>query len=477
MGWFKLRLALIPTSVVVRTLPAADRVFVGTAVAALMITGFYDLGYFDHDDLQYGAAPLLLAHFRLYRDFSFDQTPLQAWVGLAMLKVVGPTWMYVALRLLSLLCVWSVALIGITLCKAWGSRFLFLFSFLMIDPLITIGGEIGNYSLSLLLFAAAVWFFLERPQWPFIVGLLAAASVSEKLLYAFMIPAFGIFYFNDTKSLIRFAIGTFVGLAPILFYLTRFPREFWFENVTYHYLINIYRGVGFHFALSSVLLVVALAGILVPFLNRDRLKLLALLCAAMIGLLAPGILFPQYWAPVDFSLLLIGCLAFERASESNRVVSTAIMIAAIGAAFSHSAKIISDASAQWKDDAYGIVAVQEEQTRFADALKKLSPGCHSELISAFAAAAASGVDLDSISSEGPFMMRMDGVFKSHAPWFRDYSDVSRHLKPTSLLLVGYHPGTPYENEMRRYATLHDFRDIELGRLFGMQTQLEVPPGC
>jgi len=458
-------------------------------LCALAVTGFYDLGHFDHNDFQYGVTPVLMEHGRLYQDFSFDQTPLAAWLGFVLLKLVGARRLYIAQRVVSLLCVWKAAWIGVCICRKRARRkdlvtLLFVAAFVSLGPLVVIGGEIGNYSLGLVLLAAALWVFLERREWALAVGLLAGLAVSAKLSNVYFVAAFGALYLMGARrwrTLALFGVGALIGVGPILYYLLRATRVFWFENLTYHYLINIYRGVPFHIPLWPLAAVGVLVLIAAPFLWAEAWGIVALLVAAMVGLVTPAILFPQYWAPPDFLLVVLGCLVFARRLEAHSRVAAMIVGVALLVAGWRSVQMIDEARGQLRAGNYGVIAVRDLRERLAAVMGPIDaryPGCHGDLISAFATpAVGSGVGIARISSEGPFMMRLDPVLAQKAAWFRGYSDVSRALTPASLVMVGYDPGIGFETVMRNYAAGHGFRTVGVGEIMGKDVVLEVPGGC
>jgi len=458
-------------------------------LCALAVTGFYDLGHFDHNDFQYGVTPVLMEHGWLYQDFSFDQTPLAAWLGFALLKLVCARHLYVAQRVVSLLCLWKAAGFGIAICRKRTAQknlvtLLFVAAFVALPPLVVIGGEIGNYSLGLVFFAVALWVYLERRDWAWAVGLLAGLATSAKLSNVYFVAAFGLLYLIGARrwrNVPAYGVGALIGLGPILFYLLRAPKVFWFENVTYHYLINIYRGVPLHVPLWPLALVGLLVLVAAPLLWAEAWGIVVLLAAAMIGLVTPAILFPQYWAPPDFLLVVLGCLIFARRLEARPRVAVLVVSLALLLAGWRSVQMVGEARGQLAAGNYSIIAVPGLQKRITAVMAPIDarhPGCHGELISAFATpAVGSGVAIARISSEGPFIMRLDPVLASKAAWFRGYSDVSRSLTPASLIMIGYDPGTGFEATMREYASGRGFRAVGVGQFMGKEVVMEVPAGC
>ena len=280
------------------------------------------------------------------------------------------------------------------------------------------------------------------------------------------------------RQLSLYGLGALIGGAPILYYLLRAPRVFLFQNVTYHYLINIFRGVGFHVPLWPLALVAALVLIAAPFLWAEAWAIVILLAAAMIGLVTPAILFPQYWAPPDFLLVLLGCLIFARRVAAKPRLAAPIVGAALLIAAVRAAQMIAEAHAQYVSSTYGVIAVGDFRARLAATMAPIEAGCHGDLITAFATpAVGTGIRVAPISSEGPFMMRMDQVFVVNAPAFRQYSDVTRYLTPSSVILTGAYPGTPYETVMVNYALSHKFRAVDEGRFMWAKATLYLPAGC
>ena len=515
----------------------AERTFEAVFLVILIsASAFYALGNYNHNDHMYAVAPVMAAHHRAYTDFAYVQTPLSLLLFMEIHRLAGDQSLYAALRGVSLLLNLSVLAIGLFLARRLAAdkllvTVLFAALYLCLGPTEGIGAEIGNYTLALFLFGLSLLCYDRLRAGSIaalLVGLLAGLAISAKISYVYVLPAYAALYLYDgwaaphrviLRNLSLFGVGALLGLAPILYYLHADSKSFLFENVYIHYLTNIYRGIS-PFTGPSKLILFAIKSALIPFgllavalvigwaiLNRTggserftdlkptrrELEILVLAGAALIGAVTPSIIFPQYLAAPAFLLILFACIWLDRVlnkqgrkiiePHARRVFLTAILLCCIWRSIGY----VEDGVGRLRDGTYGVVAVANFRDRLSEKIAAIdanSPGCHGDLISAFAVpAVGAGATLSLVDSAGPFLMRLDGVFAARTPEFRRFSDVRRYLAPDSLVLSGfyndasYEPSSPFEKIVDEYTASHRFRAISVGRFMNKAITLYMPVLC
>jgi hypothetical protein len=510
------------------------------AYISLLLAGlcYYSLGQYNHNDHMYAVAPVIAQHLRAYSDFAFVQTPLSLLLFAQIYKFVGGPHFYLALRTLSLALQVSIVASGILFCYRHAQRKLFacvvfVSLYVWFRPDDTIGAEIGNYTLSLALTALALVFvdvFRGRAFTPFLVGLAAGLAFCAKLSYVYVLGAFALMFLvweRSPKNLFvrgaLYGLGVLLGIAPILYYLLSTSDLFLFENVHFHYLSNIYRGLapfpglsnlGIFSASSAIVPLAKLFGVcaLAYFLARllariwPPLRLLALplttfekelLCvaaAAAIGVVTPVIVFAQYLPSPAFPLFLFFALYLDRLLTSGRFspqwrahLSTAALAVAMSLAAFRVYALTNETIIRQRDGVYGITAVAQMRATIAGVLAqtdRVHPNCHGNLVTAFGVPAiGAGATFAPIDSTGSFAMRLDDIFVQKAPAYRWMTDSLRHMNSRSLILSGFYadtasePKSPFEKVMDDYASGHGFRKVALGTFIYRPIYLYIPAGC
>ncbi len=499
---------------------------------------YYSLGYYDHNDHMYAVAPVIAQHLHAYSDFAFVQTPLSLLIFTQIYQLVGGHDFYLSLRLFSLALQLSTIGLGIALCFRRAERKLFavlLFASLYVSyrPADIIGAEIGNYTLSLVLTALALVVldtFRGRNWTPFAVGLFAGLSLSAKLSYIYVVAAFALVYLlweGAPKSLFlraaAYGLGVLIGVTPILYYLFSRFDIFLFENVHFHYLSNIYRGLapfpglsnlGIFSASSAIVPLAKLFGgcavayllarlaarlwpasriVAMPLTVFEK-EILSIAAATVIGAVTPVIVFAQYLAGPAFAFCLFLALYLDRLLASGRFgiawrarLAAGIPAVAMALAVSRVYALTIETIHYQRDGEYGITAVAHMRDELSDILRRIDrahPHCHGDLVTAFGVPAiGTGAQFAPIASTGSFAMRLDDIFVQKAPAYRWMSDPMRYLTSRSLILSGFYidatvePKSPFEKVMDDYAATHGFQTMALGSFIYRHIFLYVPAAC
>jgi len=499
---------------------------------------YFSLGHYDHNDHMYAVAPVIAQNLRAYADFAFVQTPLSLLIFKEIYRLIGAPHFYLSLRIFSLALQLAIVALGIVSCHRHArnrlfASLLFVNLYVWFKPAAIIGAEIGNYTLALALMALALVVldvYRGRSWMPLVVGVLAGLALSAKLSYVYVTVAFGLMillWANAPRSPVvrvaAYAVGASLGAAPILYYLFSSFDLFLFENVHFHYLSNIYRGLapfpgisnlGLFSAGSAIVplakllggcalvwLLAQFAGWLWPATRRLVMRLtifekeiLCLAGATAIGVVTPVIVFMQYLAAPAFCVFLFIALYLDRLLASDRFAArwrTRIGAAVIGLttvlALVRAYALTTETIKRQHDGVYGITAVahmREVIARLVAEIDRAHPDCHGDLVTAFGVPAiGAGTTFAPIDATGPFAMRLDDIFAQKAPGYRWMTDPSRYLTRRSLILSGYYadtlsePRSPFEKVMDDYAVKEGFQSIALGTFIYRPVFLLVPPGC
>ena len=519
--------------------PPGRALLAWTFIASLAaVLCYFSLGHYEHNDHMYAVAPILAQHLRVYTDFAFVQTPLSVLIFAQIDKLVGDAALFTTLRVFSLLLQLAIIGLGIGFCYRHATRRLFasvlfvslFFSYRQAD---IIGAEIGNYTLALVLTALAltildVW--RGRSWTPLAVGLFAGLALSAKLSSIYVIAAFAGLYLirerapaSPFRRMAGYGLGVLAGISPILYYLSRNPSIFLFENVHFHYLSNIYRGnapfpalsnLAF-FSVSSAIVPLALlfggclaawgvgkaigrlwpaARTLMRPLTRVEMDILFIAVAAVVGAITPGTIFQQYFAAPAFAIFLLASLYIERLTHVDRfaarflnMAGRAALVLAMGLSVVRAYALAHETVLRQREGIYAISAVarmRHELSQIIAAIDTAHPGCHGDLVTAFGVPAmGTGAMLARIDSAGPFAMRLDAIFARKAPQYRWMSDPLRALTPRSLILSGFYvdsltePNSPFEPVIDGYASSHNFDPIALGNFIYRPIVLYIPRAC
>jgi hypothetical protein len=372
-------------------------IFVGGFAAAYV---FSALGAYNHNDHLAAVAPAVMQQYAPYSDFAFDQTPLSLLLFYEVGRLIDDQNLYTILRIMSVAFNLGILINGIAICRTSSSwpifvSVIFAGLYLSFPPTEEIGGEIGNYTLSLLLFSLSL--LMYRGAGGTYLGILGAGvflglAVSSKINYSYLAPVMPLSCFLSTKPSTKraliaavYCIGLGIGLLPVLFYLVGDFKAFIFLNIYSHYLQNLYRGDNFvaddprlfSLAVKSaawpVALIAVAAGAVIyagrrcgrlASLTRFEKDLLALFLAALLGVVTPGVILSKYWALPGFLLFLFVCIfAARQLNEAQlepvrrRQMCFAALCIVVLLGVARSYDLIAEATQQIKDGTYGITAV------------------------------------------------------------------------------------------------------------------------
>lgn len=215
----------------------------------------YLFSVFDHNEHMYLAAAEGLASGKtLYKDFAFLQMPLQPW-GIWFVKVLSfsTSWIWSG-KTLSWLAWIGVCVTTFLLVqkgeKTWLSATLVALCVGLHPTVLRCAMESSNYILPAWCCLMAWWNqkHNEKSWGAFAAGCWMALAVSTKLFYLAFLP----FIFLSTPKNKRYwsLAGITIGLWPALYYLFRFPDDFFFQNWTFHHMTSAWRaslnsGTGF----------------------------------------------------------------------------------------------------------------------------------------------------------------------------------------------------------------------------------------
>jgi hypothetical protein len=515
-----------------RRAASAPRQLLASIPAMIFLGGFAvayayaALGAFNHNDNLAAVAPAVMRHAAPYSGFAFDQTPLSLLLFHQLEWLIGDRHLYTALRVLSLGLNLASVLVGVMICRhaaanKWFAAIIFAGLCLWFEPLEETGGEIGNYTLSLLFFSAALFIYFaaeSKNKTGFFVGLLVGLAISTKANYAYPALAFYLIYGSssrDRQAIWRYSIGLICGIAPCLYYAAVNFDNFVFFNIYAHYLQNIYRDGAFPaahsglflFAIKSAALPVILLAaatavatmtwlrvVAPPWRIRLETELLCLGVAALFGAVTPGIVFNKYLALPGFVLFLLVAVLSDRllfrsrlAAAQRRQFAAMIVTVVVVLGVYRSIDLVTEAAKRSQDGVYGITAVARFRDTLDEAIAAIDakhPGCHGALVTAAGApAVGASATISPVSAAGPFIMRLDAVFAQLAPDYRRFSDVGRYLAPNSLILTGfygdatYEPVSPFEKTMVDYAAGNGLVPIDLGSFMDRPMVLYVPAAC
>jgi hypothetical protein len=511
----------------------------GLVAALAVAVCYFSLGHYDHNDHMYAVAPVLAQRLRPYADFAFVQTPLSLLIFAQIFKLAGAVRFYAALRIFSLTLNLAIVGIGILLVRRHAvqrnfAALLFAGLYLWFHQAEIIGAEIGNYTLALVFMALALMTFDRwRDAWwsALAVGVLAGLSLSAKLSSIFVCAAFALLYLQSAgnwrsrlERLALYGVGGILGCLPIIYYLAADPGWFLFDNIHFHYLSNIYRGLAPSAAQDTIktglaafsigsgafaLALLALVALVLfdawkaaltlwpgarKFLSVTQFEkdTLVIAAATIIGAVTPGVVFQQYMAAPAFALFLFAALFLDRlllsaAPDARSRWQTVCIICVMLLGAWRIDDLVTQTAKRQADGVYGITAVADMRARLATAIAAIdqrSPDCHGDLVTAFGVPAiGAGAQLAPITSTGSFAMRLDYIFAIDAPGYRRISDPAQSLTPRSLILSGfyndasYEPRNDFETVMNAYAAKHGFGRIALGTFMYKPVFLYAPPAC
>ena len=315
---------------------AASQIFtIFLIIPVLFVYFLFNSTFLDNNDFMYSAAPIVWSqNGALYRDVPFVQAPLTIFLNLGIMKLVSIENVFLVSRLLSMVLVLAAVLLtAFALRRTKEPEFILLYILLCLSNpyILSNSAEMGSYSQPLFLISVA----LAVPALglgPWLGGLLAGVavglSVSAKLNFLFILPAFLLLLLFETperrwRMAAWLGIGVFIGMLPLVYYAASDFGSLFQRLVRFHYLTLEARGLEPAKSASQILtylsdfasLMVVPAGFLVLRLadqspqERWQARLLALSFLGCSGVMAVAArtVYPQYLAPLAM-LMLFFCL-------------------------------------------------------------------------------------------------------------------------------------------------------------------------
>ncbi|MFH1879122.1 MAG: phospholipid carrier-dependent glycosyltransferase [Candidatus Omnitrophota bacterium] len=251
-------------------------------ICTLAVLIFMSIGVFafimnaplSHDEHMYITAGRLAEAQVIYRDFAYLQMPYLPFIYAAFFKLTGTGYYLLAGRVLSsIFMFFSVLFIYLISYRVSRSLFVSLcMAALMVFNKIIIQtmGYSWNNIMPIAFTVAAFYVFMLsctekkiKSAWIFLSGILLSAAVGVKLFYAAVLPPFvvtSLIYPRSFNPGIRFkkcflplAAGILTGFLPVFYLMLKDMPAFMFDNVGYHNLTAVWKGVA-EYSLSEVVI-------------------------------------------------------------------------------------------------------------------------------------------------------------------------------------------------------------------------------
>ena len=477
-------------------------------VVALVFFVLGNLAAFNHNDFMYALAPAVWAQDgALYTDVPFPQAPLSILFNSLLVEATGNVNFFLLGRIESMLLVLLAVLLPVLdRAKLRNFDVWALYVALCLTNLFVTAdsGEIGNYSISLLCLAAAVTAF-ERPGpagWRGFLGCAAAGlATSAKLYFALLCPALLLYFLlkeraaRDPVVIAACGVGFLLGFAPVLYFLARDYQSFMRATiempVLYLPLKMASLDVGLRRVVKATLVFALLMSIPIGFLAAAALRqwrrggsaLLnecanhLVLAVAYMMAISPIFVYPQYFGPLAFLVLLFSAPWNADATRRLYVILGAVLF---GMQCILMTSQIYQGVAQ--DGDFVLAQVLKLQSK---ARQIVNDGyrCERKVYSAEPLfLLENGVKYPPELAAGPFIMFMRGeALERKGKAF----DLDAHLQKWNpdIVLWGYYLDSESPNEaevdrtIRDYARNHAFVVAPLGKMEGRAIELAYRPGC
>ena len=469
-----------------------------TAVSAIL---FFTAAFatFNQNDFMYATAPIFWGRLTLYRDLMFVQAPGSVAIYGLIYQAVGPADFYLALRFFCLAVLLLACLLTFQLSRrmAGGRPAIMALAFLLISPFVaSIAVDSGSTSLALLGLICAVYVYIARPcgvRTAAATGLAIGLAATMKLNFALYAIPFGLFIARRaglrSREAAAYGAGGVIGASMIWYYLLTDFSHFWFFNIRFHALMNIWREAhGETVAPVLVIATILFALYAGPVLylgykairttdspdERRRLgELGGLLATSLAAAFSPIYYAPQYLAAPVF-LLTIG-FAFalnilDRGDETTQRTAWRLAwaaVAALGALFW--VQTLPPLARSVMSNTASIPRIRAVRHRIQALASSHLAGtpCNMAAIS-FSPLPLLGTafDIAPLSASGPFLPMLTAQIQQNAPAFAQYAftaDALDQAKATAFL-VGYFPTIVAEQMLVAYARAKDFVAFDVGRL-------------
>lgn len=486
--------------------PFASPILVGIFGLLFCLTAYARL---DQNDQMYAVAPIFLEHAKLYTELPFVQAPLSIYFYSAIHRLSDPSIYYFLLRTLSVVLVVSVLrLTYMTANQISGKDSAYLSLLLCICSVYvgSVSWEIGNYALAMFfLFGATYIYFASdvvtpnRAGW---IGLCIGLAAAAKLNFALFALPFG--YFIVRRYGLKFRqISYYVGLGLIgstliWIHLILDPRAFWFWNIDFHYLVNVYRnlnaqnfinpiaGESLRFVMQMWLAIgLSIAGMMVwrhsPY-RRQQSELAALAVVSYIGAVIPKYLATQHLAPLAIYLCILGSISFSQIKgirTRQQPIILAVLLLSCVPFFTINAFAVRNLG-DGRDSISEVSRISHQitsitQNHFANS--RCRPAGIS-LSSIFFL--STPVAIQQFAATGSFVPQINEQLDSLAPSFSHHANLDRELRrsPPTVILVGYFPDKLPEIQLQDYAVNNNFAEFQLGTFMGNRSlKLYVKREC
>ncbi len=466
-----------------------------SAIMTILMRSMY---FFDQNDFFYAASAA--QNGTLYEDLHYVQGPLGYWFWRGVYLLAPDGHAYLTMRSVSaMLAVLALLPPMILLCGRHLAQMAFILGITSTHYVFRSGLEIGNYSLSLLLFSLAFCaLFSEYRARYLLAGIGFGLAASVKLSFAiFLIPAaLSVFflagsYWTVAQGLAAGAVGFLIGSATVFYYYLRNADAFMFHNIAFHVEItNAYRGLTLSDSLLDILVdllkffqeylletAIAFLLLLASFLapegeqrlslpNRLRsfhpaersrqVQVVALFfVASLVAACSPLIVFDQYLVVPAFILLLGICLLMDHLANGFRSTLLSVYVAwsLVRLPF---LLLPAAVSALNFPSTWTLHSEATRQLSASIAEMGLPEGCTDEIFTLSGSLAIDArTPLSRYTEAGVFWVLAAGYIPDHYRQEQSHSfdpkltDPMRHVleNETAYVLVGFYPDVPFEREI------------------------------
>ncbi len=308
-------------------------IFIGI-IFVISIYVVFNCTFLDNNDFMYAAAPVVWSqNGMLYRDLPYVQAPLTIFINFFIMKLFSIGNLFILSRLLSMVLVLAAVFVSaFAMRRIKEPEFILIYILLCLSNsyILSNSAEMGSYSQPLFLVSVALAVpTLAVAPWlcGLMVGVAVGLSVSAKLNFLFILPAFTLLLLLETerswRMVVWLAVGAIIGMLPLLYYAALDFDALFQRLVRFHYLTLQSRGLDSMKSVSQILtqlsgftiVMVVPAAFLVrrlvdkPQGERWRASLLALsfLGCSIVMAISPRTVNPQYLAPLAMFLMFF-CL-------------------------------------------------------------------------------------------------------------------------------------------------------------------------
>ena len=484
------------------------RIILWSAVLAVALVFFIlgNLAAFNHNDFMYALAPVVWAqNGALYTDVPFPQAPLSILINSLLIKATGNVNFFLLGRIESMLLVLLAVLLPVLdRAKLRNFDVWALYVALCLTNLFVTAnsGEIGNYSISLLCLSAALTAF-DRPGSAFWRGLLggiaAGLATSAKLYFALLCPVLLLYFVFKERTARNPAViaacgaGFLLGFAPILYFLARDYQSFWHANIEIPVFFLPLKMASLHDGLlriaKATLVFALLLSIPLGFLAAEALKQWRrggsamlhefskhlILIFAYLMAISPIFVYPQYFGPLAFLILLFSAPWDSDAARPLYVTLGVVLFCA-------QCVLMTSQVYQGVQQDFVVAQVLKLQAK-ARQIVMNGYRCERKIYSAEPLLLLeNGVKYPPELAAGPFLIFMRGeALERNGKAF----DLDSHLQKWNpdIVVWGYYLDSGSSNEaevdraIRDYALNHAFVVVPLGKMEGHAIELAYRPGC